>query len=260
MELIDFEDEETEELRREKNRLSRKNDLKRKVILALIVIMAVLAGVFTLWIHGEMTANENAQVEIEKLNVSIQKKDETIKKLKEEPMVVTPVSPKIDLELINSKIGDIQELATVEYLFTDAAQFTGSKQIKEWNIPFTEKSFILRWEGVIKAGVDLKQVKIEVDEENKKITVTVPASKILSYEIDNDSVEVIDEKNNIFNNISVNDKVQFDSKTEEEMKKRATENGLLKKADENAKDILTRLIQSDPAAEDNYTISFIKKG
>lgn len=259
MGLIDFE-EETEELRKEKVRLSRKNELKRKIIMALIAVVVVLAIAFAFCMRGEISAKEKAQAEIEALNISMQKKDETIKKLEEEPMVVTPVSPKIDLELINSKIGDIQELATVEYLFTDAAQFTDSKQIKMWNVPFTEKSFIIRWEGIIKAGVDLKQVKIEADEENKKITVSIPASKILSYEIDNDSVEVIDEKDNIFNNISVNDKVQFDSKTEAEMKKRAIENGLLKKADENAKDILTRLIQSDPAVENDYTISLNKKG
>ena len=41
------------------------------------------------------------------------------------------------------------------------------------------------------------------------------------------------------------------------MKKRAIENGLLEKAQKNAEDIIARLIQSDPAVDDNYTIEFI---
>ena len=52
------------------------------------------------------------------------------------------------------------------------------------------------------------------------------------------------------------DKIDFDAKTEEAMKKRAIENGILKKAKENAEDILTRLIQSDSAEENGYTIEF----
>lgn len=74
--------------------------------------------------------------------------------------------------------------------------------------------------------------------------------------MDSDSAEVLDEKSNVFNPISVTDKIDFDAKTEEAMKKRAIENGILKKAKENAEDILTRLIQSDSAEENGYTIEF----
>ena len=93
-------------------------------------------------------------------------------------------------------------------------------------------------------------------EEKKKITVSIPSAKILSYSVDSDSAEVLDEKSNVFNPISVTDKIDFDAKTEEAMKKRAIENGILKKAKENAEDILTRLIQSDSAEENGYTIEF----
>ena len=148
-------------------------------------------------------------------------------------------------------------MATIEYLFTDAAEFRDSKQIKGWNIPFTEKSFILKWDGVIKAGVKLDQVSIQINESDKKIIVALPPAEILSYSVNSDSVELLNEKDNIFNNISVSDKVGFDAKTEEAMKKRAIENGLLEKALENAKDILQRLIQADPAVNSEYVIEFV---
>ncbi len=69
-------------------------------------------------------------------------------------------------------------------------------------------------------------------------------------------MEVLNEKDNIFNNISINDKVKFDSKTEEAIKNRAIENGLLEKAQKNAEDILSRLILSDPVAHEEYTVEF----
>ena len=68
---------------------------------------------------------------------------------------------------------------------------------------------------------------------------------------------MLDEKDNIFNNITIDDKVKFDAKTENAMKQRAIENGLLEKAQKNAEDILKLLIQADAAVGDNYTIEFV---
>ena len=256
MEPVHFSTENDEELQRELVHMARRNKARRNVTMALVTIVAIILACFAAWINGKNQMQKELQITIEQLQTKIAEQTEQIKKLKEEPLVVTPVSPRIDLENIYSKINDIAELATVEYLFTDAAEFSDYKQIFDKNIPGTKKSFIVRWEGVIKAGVDLKQVKIAVDEEKKKITVSIPSAKILSYSVDSDSAEVLDEKSNVFNPISVTDKIDFDAKTEEAMKKRAIENGILKKAKENAEDILTRLIQSDSAEENGYTIEF----
>ena len=67
----------------------------------------------------------------------------------------------------------------------------------------------------------------------------------------------MDEQNKIFNKITVDDKIKFDSSTEGAMKDRAIENGLLEKAQKNAADILLRLLQTNPAIGDIYTIEFV---
>lgn len=180
------------------------------------------------------------------------KQQKQIKDLIENPMVVSPVSPEIVLDTIHSEICEISELATEEYLFTNAAKFTDSKQLfGKWDILGTKKSFILKWDGIIKAGVDLEKVAFDVKKET--IVVTVPKAEILSYETG--TVEVMDEKNNVFNPITVEDKVDFDAKTEEAMKQRAIENGLLEKAQTGAEDIIKRLITADSEL-DEYTIIF----
>lgn len=258
MEIIDTA-EENEVLRGELVRMAKRNKLKKKLITIAVVLLLALLTVGAAWFSGRKQAKEKAEAEIAELKTMLEEQEEQIQKLIDTPIVVSQVNPEIKLDIIYSEINEIGELATMEYLFTDAAEFSDSKQLKKWNIniPFTEKSFILKWDGVIKAGVELDLVSIEFNEDEKKIVVSVPTAEILSYQIDNDSVEVLDEQDNIFNNITVDDKIKFDAANEEAMKKRAIENGLLEKAQENAEDILLRLLQANPAIGTNYTIEFV---
>lgn len=256
METIDTV-EENEVLRKELVHMAKRSKFKKKLITIAVVLVLILVTLAVVWFAGRNQAKEKAEAEIAELKATLAEQEEQIQELIDTPIVVSQVNPEIQLDIIYSEINEIGELATMEYLFTDAAEFTDSKQIKNWNIPFTEKSFILKWDGVIKAGVKLDLVSIEVNEDEKKIVVSVPAAEILSYQIDSDSVEVLDEQDNIFNNITVDDKIKFDAATEEAMKERAIENGLLEKAQENAEDILLRLLQANPAIGNIYTIEFV---
>ncbi|HIT64986.1 MAG TPA: DUF4230 domain-containing protein [Candidatus Ventrimonas merdavium] len=60
-----------------------------------------------------------------------------------------------------------------------------------------------KWEGTIKAGIEITDITAEVDETNKVITVYLPKAKILSHEIDDESFETLDEKAGLFNPIEV---------------------------------------------------------
>lgn len=241
MELIDAHEEEKQELQQELVRFAKKHKLRRKLISTVIIACICLAGILSAWIVGR-TQMKNKYEEI--LN---------------EPAIVNPVAPEIVLDIVESELRDIGELATVEYLFTDAAKYSDSKQIKDWNIPFTEKSFIMKWNGKIKAGIRIDEIKIDVREISNIIQITLPTAEILSYEIDNDSIELIDEKNNIFNNISIEDKVQLDIAVEEEMKERAIENGLLEMAQKNAESIIASLLCVNPDITSDYSIEFVKE-
>ena len=222
--------------------------LKRGLITALVLVCLFGVAIAVAWLGGRNHARRQAQAEKETLTIQLEEVEDT---------VPTPTDPEINLQILYSEINDIGELATVEYLFTDAAKYSESMQYDGWDIPFTEKSFVLKWNGVMKAGVDLKRIRITVDEEAKRITVSVPAAKILSYEVDPDSIEVLDERDNIFNTITIEDKARFDSTTEDAMKKRAIKNGLLDKAQENAEEIIKRLLTTDPAIGSNYEIKFV---
>lgn len=99
----------------------------------------------------------------------------------------------------------------------------------------------------------MDNIDVNIDVENKEIVITLPQAEVLSYEVDESSIEVLDEKDNVFNSISVDDKVNFDSSTKEAMIQRAIENGLLEKAQKQAEVIIAGLLTG--LAED-YTITF----
>lgn len=150
MEIIATE-EENGGLRKTLVRRTKMSKAKRKLILIAAIFVLILLTVVAAWLYGRNQAKQNAEAEIAELKTMIEEQKKQIQELIETPIVVSPVNPEIQLDIIYSEINEIGELATMEYLFTDAAEFTDSRQIKNWNIPFTEKSFILKWDGVIKS-------------------------------------------------------------------------------------------------------------
>lgn len=225
----------------------RKKKLKKKVIFASLIVVGVAIVLGISWLYGHNYAKNQAAATIAELNQRIYDLENT-------PVVVDPVTPEIVQKVLSDSMADISELATAEYIFTNAARFTDTAHIIKIFDWMTEKSFVQKWDGKIKAGVDLEKLHIAIKE--KTITITMPYADILSYEIDYSSVEVLDEKNNIFNPISVNDKVNFDRETKYSMEARAVENGLLVRAQENAKNTLINLLTTSIENIQDYKIEF----
>lgn len=222
----------------------------RWIKIVIFIVIAIIA-VLLLFLKGYTSATE--------------KYESTIKKLEEEnerlsdPIVQYEIASKeVNIELITSEIQDIGELATIDYLYTDAGKFEDSAELfgKELPFSFTTKSFIAKWDGNIKAGVNVDEITVEVNNTNKEIIVHMPEAKIISHEIEDESIQTLDEKDGLFNSIKVDDIREFDAITKEAMEQRAIENGLLDKAYENAKTIIDKLINTGVVEELGYTITF----
>lgn len=162
--------------------------------------------------------------------------------------------PVITADLLGQQLRDIQELSTVEYHYTNMGRFENQKDFYGWKVPFTTKSFIVAYDGVIKAGVDMSEMKIEVS--GKTITVTMPEAKVLSHEMDEESLEVYDETHNIFNPIEIEDYTQFTADQKESIEVRALDNGLLTSAAQRAENTVRGLIEALPGMEE-YTLTIV---
>ena len=158
-------------------------------------------------------------------------------------------TPVITSDLLGERLRSAQELVTVAYYYTNMGRFENHVDFYGWKVPLTTKSFIVSYDGVIKAGVDLGGVEVEVDETGKTVTVTLPDSGILSHEIPEDSIEVFDESDNIFNPITIEDYTGFTRDEKTAMEQRAIDNGLLTSADEQARSAVESLLRLMPGME-----------
>ena len=161
--------------------------------------------------------------------------------------------PVVTADLLGQQLRSAQELVSVAYYYTNMARYENQLDFYGWKVPFTTKSFIVSYDGIIKAGVDLSKVQAEVDETGKRVTVTLPGSQIISHEIPEDSIEMFDESDTPFNRISIMDYTSFAGDQKVSMEQRAIDNGLLTRADEEARVTVESLLRMVPGME-NYAL------
>ena len=162
-----------------------------------------------------------------------------------EPEVLPP-----DPIVLQSSLTEISELATVSYHYTNMAQFENSNDFYGVKIPFTTKRFILSYDGEIKAGIDLGQTVVSLN--GNEVEVHLPASKILSHEMDPDSVQVFDEKTSIFNPLHVTEFAQFQADQQDVMEQKALDSGILAEAAEKARGSVRLLLEK--SIPEGYTL------
>lgn len=162
---------------------------------------------------------------------------------------------KVDSTILTNRLDSIKELSTLEYKYTKMVTYSNVKTFYGWEVPFTEKKFIITYNGSIKSGVDLDEVNISVDNKSKEIKVTLPPAKILSHEISEDSIKIFDEKTSIFNPLKMEDFKSFSSDQKDLVEKEAIDKGLLDEAAKRSKEAILEALSIDGLL-DEYKIIF----
>lgn len=160
--------------------------------------------------------------------------------------------PEIQAADIKQQLVEAEELTTVKYVYSDIGQFTDQKDFYGIKLPFTTKEFILAYDGILSAGVDLSQAEVQV--EGKTVHIDLPHAKVLSHEIDESSFRLFDEKNSVFNPFSVQDYADFEKALKQEKEDKALASGLLQEAETNAQKIIYHYCQLNPTFQEGYDI------
>ena len=164
-------------------------------------------------------------------------------------------STEISETLLRENLADIGEMATQEYYFTEIGTYDSSKKIKNFEVPFTTTRFVYSYDGMIKAGIDFASVEVEKNDLTKIITVKVPKSRILSSEIDENSFQIYDEEQSIFNQLSISNFNDTTAQMKANAEEKAIKKGLLDNADANAKLIINNFIASFDISD--YTVTVV---
>lgn len=162
---------------------------------------------------------------------------------------------KITSETVESSLKEAKELTTLKYHYKNVASYENSQQFYGYTIPFTKKRFIYTYQGDIRAGVDLDQVKASVNNQTKTITLNLPETKVLSHEIDEDSIMFFDEKESVFNQLKLEDYSTFRAEEKAKVEAEAIEKGLLEEAKEVTKEAVLEILKINPIIASEFTIN-----
>ncbi len=144
----------------------------------------------------------------------------------------------ITSEFVEQQISEISELATLHHHYRKNANYQDAKKLLEympdWRINKSIKEFSLVYQGDVKLGYDLKDIKILVEPNTQSIFIYLPEPKILSHSIDFESIQILWEKQGWFNNIRFEDFKQFfiseqkkyEQENSAELKRRAREHAM----------------------------------
>lgn len=146
-----------------------------------------------------------------------------------------------DSTTILNRVMPIQELALVKYNYSGVIGYKDFIKVLKINIPLTEKSFLLKYNGYIKAGVDFKYMKVDVS--GKDIHISLPNPKILDTLIDEKSIKVYNESINAFNPLTIADYNKAIMKEKETMINAAISQGILTDATAQAELVLTSIMK-----------------
>lgn len=221
-----------------------------------LVLIAVLLGRSALSAHGRQSELE-AELALQKeaiaaLRAEAQAKDE------EENRLIQQADPVITSSTVQDELSTLQELVTTEYIYTNAGKYENQNQIhligQGINIPFTGKRFIVAYDGRIKVGVDLSKAVIDINEDARTVTVSLPGSTIVSHETFEDTLVVLDETNNVFNPISIENYTEFVAGQKDAMEQKAIDRGVLTSADTEARSMVRSFLALLPGM-DTYKLT-----
>ena len=144
----------------------------------------------------------------------------------------------LDTTYIIAKLENSSELTTAKL------NFTGMSEFKDSGISFINRSdFIMVFEATARAGINVKEIKVEVDNINRIVWITLPKAEILDVKVDMDKIKYFDEKFSLFNIDQKEDANKANALAEEEAKKELASMGILEMADAQAEALIKGLIQ-----------------
>ncbi len=217
------------------------------LIAAVVMITAVLALVWTLKDNDVKSVPEPA---ITTAPVKQTKKIVEVEKIIE-------VEKKISGDIIQDGLRDMGFLVTEEYYFTEVVSYSSVKKLfKTIKLGITESSYLASYDGVISAGLDFEKISVEKNDEERIITIRLPKSEVKYMQIDPESFVLYSEKEGLGNKISLSDYNDSLIELEKNAEKKAVDRGLLKRADDNAKLVISNFVNSLVDTSD-YMVRYI---
>ncbi len=225
----------------------------------IIAVLAVITVIFLGMLY-RISCERQAELEIkldqqtellERQNLVI---DGLTAKQEEQDRLLKETIPIVTSELLKEEISALSELVTRQYIYTNADKLENDQTwIFGWSVPFSSKSLLITYNGVIKAGVDLSEVLVDVDDDAGIVTITLPESKITDNYIPQESITVVEAKDGLFNEVTFDNYNQLVSEQKIVMEQKVINSGFIQEADKEARAIVKSIVSLLPGMS-NYKL------
>lgn len=158
--------------------------------------------------------------------------------------------PKITVSYISGKLEKASELTTAKLKYTGIADYDDN------GVTFINKgAFTMVYNATVRAGIDMKEVKKEVDENKRLITITIPKARILDVKIDPSSIKYYDESFSLFKSDEKESANKAQALAEKAAKKESAKSGILEMADQQSETLIKGILQG---CVDGYKLKCVK--
>jgi hypothetical protein len=163
------------------------------------------------------------------------------------------VNVTIQTRILKDGLENMGFLVTQEYYFTQVETYTKEKTFLKFLTSSSE--FVYSYDGKVYAGVDFSKIDISTEESEKTIHVKLPAAEIQSVSIDRDTFQIYSEKDHLWNELTLEDYNASLEAYEVAALEQAQANGILERADEQARVLVTNFVHGFEEAVD-YKVVF----
>ena len=220
---------------------------KKKIKKILYIAACVICIGVIIWLVGDWIFNFSQYKP--DYNVPI---DTEVYKFKEDKNTLVEA----EISVLKESLGSMQVLITEEYNFTQVEEYTKEKTFLSFIT--TKSEFIFSYDGVVTVGLDCSKIEIDKDDNSKKLTITIPKSEIQDTVIDNDSFKLYKEKEGFCDKLTMEDYNKSVLLLKKNAEARAVNMGILDKADENAKTIISSFVR-EMLGDSEYTVEYVLK-
>ena len=204
---------------------------KAKVVIILVLVFAVI---ITGSVFGVKTYCEKIRTEAYESGREYEKK---FQEANEVPVNTTAI--------VEQRLETAARLETADFFCNCVDNYQDKINLKEdlkipvnLDLPLTSKSFLVSYDGTVSAGIkDLSKANV-TENEDGTLTITLPEVEIFETTLNNDSLEIFDEKNNILNEITIKDYNDSQIRIKDKIKEEALKNGIIKTAQKNAEIVI----------------------
>ncbi len=146
-----------------------------------------------------------------------------------------------DSTAIMEKISYIGELSLVKYSYTGVISYKDYMKFMNFQVPLTDKSFLIQYSGYVKAGIDMSKTTVHVSGKQVKIGLAKPV--IQETVIDEKSLQVFDQSMNILNPVKVSDYQKAIVGEKNKIIRDAISKGILTESSDQAHKYITSLLE-----------------